>query len=68
VTARIVGAELLVDDSVHETTSALANGMHVVMVAMPYNRAAAVELAARYGARFHDAADTAAALAAVMPE
>ena len=39
--------------------------MHVVMVAMPYNRAAAVELAAQYGPRFHDAADNAAALAAV---
>jgi hypothetical protein len=68
VTARAVGAELLIDDSVHEATSALANGMHVVMVAMPYNRAAAIELAATYGDRFHDAADTAAALAAVTPE
>ena len=65
VTARAVGAELLIDDSVHEATSALANGMHVVMVAMPYNRAAAVELAAQYGPRFHDAADNAAALRAV---
>lgn len=68
VTARIVGAELLIDDSVNEATSALANGMHVVMVAMNYNRAAAIELAAKYGDRFHDAADNAAALAAVMPE
>lgn len=65
VTARAVGAELLIDDSVHEATSALANGMHVVMVAMPYNRTAAVELAAQYGPRFHDAADNAAALRAV---
>lgn len=65
VTARAVGAELLIDDSVHEATSALANGMHVVMVAMSYNRAAAVELAAQYGPRFHDAADNAAALRAV---
>ncbi len=68
VTARAVGAELLIDDSVHEATSALGNGMHVVMVAMNYNRAAAVELGARYGDRFLDAADNAAALAAVMPE
>lgn len=65
VTARAVGAELLIDDSVHEATSALANGMHVVMVAMPYNRTAAVELAAQYGHRFYDAADNAAALQAV---
>lgn len=68
VTARAVGADLLIDDSVHEATSALANGLHVVMVAMPYNRAAAIELAATYGDRFHDAADNAAALAAVLPE
>ncbi|MFC3711693.1 hypothetical protein ACFOMD_03870 [Sphingoaurantiacus capsulatus] len=68
VTARAVGATLLIDDSVNETTSALGNGMHVVMVAMNYNRAAAVELAAKYGDRFFDAADTTAALAAVMPE
>ncbi len=68
VTARAVGATLLIDDSVYETTSALGNGMHVVMVAMNYNRAAAVELAAKYGDRFYDAADTTAALAAVMPE
>jgi hypothetical protein len=65
VTARAVGAELLIDDSVHETTSALGNGMHVVMVAMSYNRTAAVELAAQYGPRFYDAADNAAALRAV---
>jgi hypothetical protein len=65
VTARLVGAELLIDDSVHEATSALANGMHVVMVAMNYNRAAAVELAAQYGARFYDAADNSAARRAV---
>jgi len=65
VTARSVGAKVLIDDSMHEATSALANGMHVVMVAMPYNRAAAVELAARYGARFHDATNSRAALLAV---
>lgn len=65
VTARAVGAELLIDDSVHEATSALGNGLHVVMVAMPYNRAAAVELAAQYGPRFYDAADNAVALRAV---
>lgn len=65
VTARAVGAELLIDDSVHEATSALGNGLHVVMVAMPYNRAAAVELAAQYGPRFYDAADNVAALRAV---
>ena len=65
VTARIVGAELLIDDSVHEATSALANGMHVVMVAMNYNRAAAIDLAAQYGPRFYDATDNAEALRAV---
>gem|GEM_PF-5192256 len=65
VTARAVHAEVLVDDSVHEAISALANGMHVVMVAMPYNRDAARELAGRYGPRFLDVPDTSAALAAV---
>ncbi len=65
VTARAVHAEVLVDDSVHEATSALANGMHVVMVAMPYNRTAAIELAARHGSRFLDAACNREALQAV---
>jgi hypothetical protein len=36
-----------------------------VMVAMTYNRAAAIELAAQYGPRFYDAADNAVALRAV---
>lgn len=68
VTARAVGAELLIDDSVWEATSALSNGLHVVMVAMPYNRAAAAELAAQYGPRFYDAADNAEALRVVTDD
>jgi uncharacterized HAD superfamily protein len=67
VTARALDAEVLVDDSVHEATSALANGMHVVMVAMPYNREAAAALSAQYGARFFDAADNREALRALVP-
>jgi hypothetical protein len=65
ITAYALGASVLIDDSVHEASSALANGMHVVMVAMPYNRMAATDLAARHGGRFHYVDSTAAALGAV---